>query len=324
MSQEHSFSAASLFGRLERWFQESPGPECGCVISSDGVAAARWRAKRRNLEAFSARELAAETLRPSPLVENVLKASALNEAVADALRAVAGASRRVTLVVPDLAVRLLVLHFDSLPERAEEALALLRWRLKKSLPFDVGEAMLSYQVQRNPAGGHEVVLAVAQRRIIRRYEEAVEAAGFYPGLVLPSTLALLPLTSEEPHDGGTLVAHLGSDALSTAIVKDGLLYFYRSVESPFHGMVLGAQTFFDELYPSLVYFQDTWGSAVRRVVVAGVEDGIMEIGRLVEREAGCAVRSLDWERWLPAGVSAAERRGIGRLGLPLLGLMASA
>lgn len=314
-------AAASVRERLGRWFNEPARPECGCVISADGVAAARWRSKRSMLEVFAARALPADALRPSPLVDNVLNAEALRAAVADVLSAVGAGRHPVALIVPDLAVRLFVLHFDSLPERAPEALRLLRWRLKKSLPFDVEEALLSYQAQRSPAGGLEVVLAVAQRRIVRRYEELVEAAGASPGLVLPSTLGLLPLAVEDGQDGGTLVAHLSGGALSTAIVKDGLLYFYRSVESPFHGLVLGAQAFFDELYPSLVYFQDTWGSAVRRVLLAGVEDGAGDVGRLVEHEAKCSVASLGWERWLPPRVSSAERRDIARFGLPLLGLM---
>lgn len=321
MLDDRSATRNGWLDRLRSWFTDPPRPDFACAVTSHGVAAGRWRRQGQGFEAFAARELPGTALRPSPLVENVLDATAFEQVLSDVLQATCGGQRSLALAVPDLAVRVFVLHFDSLPEKVEDALALLRWRLKKSLPFDVEEALLSYQPQRNPSGGLEVILAVAQRRILRRYEELVGALGFQPGVVLPGTVALLPLVADAQNDGGTLVAHLSGGALTTAIVKNGVLYFYRSVESPFTDVVVGPQAFFDELYPSLVYFQDTWGSAVRRVVLAGVEDGVAEIRRLVEREAGCSLVSLNWERWLPARASSAERRDIGRFGLPLLGLM---
>ena len=65
--------------------------------------------------------------------------------------AVAGGSggsglRDVTVVVPDAAVRVLLLDFDQLPAKAAEALPVVRFRLKKLLPFDADDAMVSYQV----------------------------------------------------------------------------------------------------------------------------------------------------------------------------------
>ena len=89
------------------------------------------------------------------------------EAVRSVLDAVAeragGRSRDVTLVVPDAAVRVLLLEFDQLPSKMSDALPVVRFRLKKLLPFDADDAAVSYQVM-SSAKDLVRVLAVAERR----------------------------------------------------------------------------------------------------------------------------------------------------------------
>ncbi len=83
------------------------------------------------------------------------------------------ASMASRLLVPDLVVRVFILPFDALPRRADEALPLLRWRLKKSVPFDVDETVVSWMRQAGKDGNLEIVTAVARQKIIREYEEIV-------------------------------------------------------------------------------------------------------------------------------------------------------
>ena len=80
-----------------------------------------------------------------------------------------------------------------MPRRADEALPLLRWRLKKSVPFDVDETVVSWMRQTGRAGALEVVTAVARQRIIKEYEELLQPLGASAGVVLSSTLGTLPL-----------------------------------------------------------------------------------------------------------------------------------
>ena len=70
--------------------------------------------------------------------------------------AVAGRSRDITLVIPDASTRILLLDFDTLPEKPQDADAVVRFRLKKSLPFDVDQSSVSFDRQasgRRRAGG---------------------------------------------------------------------------------------------------------------------------------------------------------------------------
>ena len=68
------------------------------------------------------------------------------------MEAVALKERQTSVVVPDAAVRVLLLDFDSLPAKAAEALPVVRFRLKKLLPFDADDAVVSYQVMSSEKG----------------------------------------------------------------------------------------------------------------------------------------------------------------------------
>ena len=63
-------------------------------------------------------------------------------------------------MLPDAAVRVMLLDFEALPAKHDEAEGVIRFRLKKSLPFDVDKAKVSYHVQPSN-GGVRVIAAVA-------------------------------------------------------------------------------------------------------------------------------------------------------------------
>ena len=103
----------------------------------------------------------------------------------------ADADRDVTVIVPDAAVRVLLLDFDALPSKVAEALPVVRFRLKKLLPFDADDAVVSYQVMSSAKGWCGCWRWRFRARCWRSMRVVVSAAGFEPGAVLPSTLAAL-------------------------------------------------------------------------------------------------------------------------------------
>ena len=88
-------------------------------------------------------------------------------------------------------MRVFVLDFDSLPAKAAEAVSVVRFRLRKMVPFDVEHAGVSYQVLSQNETECKVLAAVMPGPILAEYEAAVRAAGYEPGAVLPSSLAAL-------------------------------------------------------------------------------------------------------------------------------------
>ena len=61
-----------------------------------------------------------------------------------------------------------LLDFDTLPEKPKEAEGVIRFRLRKSLPFDVDKAAVSYHAQVTGAG-LRVIAAVCLNSVMQDY-----------------------------------------------------------------------------------------------------------------------------------------------------------
>ena len=121
----------------------TPKPKLACEIASDRILAGRLADGGGNLEACSAHELAPGSVVPDLVENNLRQRDAVRAGIEAALGTVAGRSRDVIAVVPDAAVRVVLVEFDTLPSDIEEAVGIIRFRLKKSLPFDVEKAKVS-------------------------------------------------------------------------------------------------------------------------------------------------------------------------------------
>jgi type IV pilus assembly protein PilM len=122
----------------------------------------------------------------------------------------------------------LLLDFDELPTKESEALPVVRFRLKKLLPFDADDAAVSFQVMGTTRGVMQVIAVAMPREVQTDYEGVVREAGFEPGAILPSTLAAL--AGLEEGDMPRLVVNAGREGVTTAIVKGGLLLLHRTVD----------------------------------------------------------------------------------------------
>jgi type IV pilus assembly protein PilM len=291
LSSVGGLAASSRRGPLERlagWLDAIPHPEVVCEIARGRVAAARWGP--RNLEGFAQAEVEEGVVAPSPVQPNVARPEALAPAVRRVLDEVRGRRHELALLVPDAVVRVFILPFDEFPRRAAEALPFLRWRLKKSIPFDVEETVVSWMRQRSAEGRLEIVTAVARQSILREYEAAVAAAGMAPGVVLSSTLATLPLVAA----GQTIVLVRASGTwLVTAILAGERLAVYRCTEMGADPARSEPQALLDEIYPAVAYYQDTARAGVDQVRLAGLAARFEEFRPLVERELGCRVTRLE-------------------------------
>ncbi len=259
-------------------------PHIACEITAHGVAAVRVEEKFNTIGAIHSHALAAGTVTPSLNAQNVQDAAALSAAIELALDGVGGRGQDVIAVLPDSAVRVTLLDFESLPEKRLEADAAVRFRLRKSLPFDIEKAALSFDAQNTPQGLH-VAAAVVLHSVLEEYEAAFRAAGCSPGVVMPSSLGALGAVNE---DRPTMLLKIGQDATSIAVVNDGQLLLFRILEGA--GTVT-AERIADDIYPSMVYFQDTYGVGVAQLLVSGVRE-LNELSHGLEQQTGIKVREL--------------------------------
>jgi type IV pilus assembly protein PilM len=262
-----------------------------CEITPTAVIGARAAASGGGVEQVSTRSLPAAALVPSLGTENILQREVVKDAVGAVLEAIGAQARDVIAIVPDAACRVALLDFDTLPERKEEANAVVRFRLKKALPFDAEKAAISYHVVRDK-NGVRVIAAVMLDAVLNDYESLFRELGCNPGVVLPSTISALALIdASEP----TLALKVDPLSSSLAIVQQDQLLLFRTLE---HGGkdTLTAEQLADDIYPSVVYFADNFKLNVQRLVIAGLPD-FDQIAPSLEQHTGLPIQEM-----VPLGV----------------------
>jgi len=270
-------------------------PKLACEITPEGVIAARQQGDAQAVMSFA--PLAAGVVKPGLSDTNFTDPAMVALALQKALDEVSSREKQLTLVVPDAAVRVLMLEFDTLPAKAQEAMPIVRFRLRKLMPFEVDDAAVSYQVMRlgqgQEHGQTHVLVTVMPAAVRSEYEGAVRAAGYEPGVVMPSTLAsLAALTSNDP----ALVVNRNGFTLTTAIAAGNELLLHRTQELPADD---GQRQ--EELVQSVsvarAYFEDTL-KALPEVVYYVGPGGAQELAQVLEdgakdaTEDGVRVRDL--------------------------------
>jgi type IV pilus assembly protein PilM len=245
-----------------------------------------------------------------PLREGTLTVSPLRENVADpddfmaAVRALSGtqAARKrkdIALILPDFSARISVLDFDSFPTDPKEQASLIRFRLKRSVPFDVEAAALSYWVQAGANKKVDVVVVIAPLEIVARYESPFRTAGMNPGLVTTSALAALELA---PEGALSVLAKLTGRVLTVLVREKTTLKLVRCVEMPSADLEDVAAV----LIPTFVYAEDSMGGRPERLMLCGFESRTDEAERRFEEELGVPVESLR----SPLGVPGENNAGL--------------
>lgn len=278
-------------------------PPAAVEVTPEGVLAAALPA-RAGLPALAATpvyayaELPAGTVVPSIEGVNLRNPDAVAAAIKTALDAVSPRKRAVTLVLPDALVRVFVLDFDSLPAKPVEAIPVLRFRLRKMVPFEVENAGVSYQVLSQDEDQCRVLAAILPGPALAEYEGAVRAAGYEPGAVLPSSLAALEsLDSME----AVLIANFSGQAMTTAIANGQDLLLYRTLDLPEEpelrvgeiqrGIAVAAAYYEDRLQarPQRIFYA---GNASAEEFEAWLDDAEMEVVELAPKPESGVLTSL--------------------------------
>ncbi|HEV2616704.1 MAG TPA: hypothetical protein VGU63_08875 [Candidatus Acidoferrales bacterium] len=307
--QPANYSGAPRRRRLG-WLDAMPHPATVLEIAATHVAAAKWGHGAAHLSSFGAESLAEGAIVPSAIQQNILNQDAVRSAIRSVLSRVPAHGEEIALLVPDAVIRVFILPFETFPRRAEEALPLLRWRLKKSLPFDAEEAVISWMRQSGREGKIEIVAAVARQKVTREYESALEAEGLFAGVLQSSTLATLSLLDAKD---ATLLARMSGRNLTTVIVRGETLCVYRSTELGAETDVLKPQSVFDEVFPALAFYQDTWNDKVEQLRIAGFGVGEENLREMLGREIGCPAEPLASSREFSAEARSLVAQGLESL-----------
>jgi type IV pilus assembly protein PilM len=221
----------------------------------------------------------------SPVRENILQPDLLQARIQALAPANGHRKRRAALILPDYCARVTVLDFDAFPASHDEQLALVRFRMKKSVPFDVDSAIVSYHAQPSGAGKIEVVVAVMACEIIARYEAPFRQLGIQPGFITTSALAALNLLKP---DKVTVMVKLSGRGLTVLVLDGSVVKLARCVEME--------GTRFDEiestLHPTFAYIEDELETKATRIVQCGLGAGERDFADRWQEEWNVSVEPL--------------------------------
>jgi hypothetical protein len=196
-------------------------------------------------------------------------------------------------VIPDVAAKVSLVKFEQTPSRREDLNQLIRWQIKKSTPFPVDDACLTYSTGARGANGSEFVVVIARREIVREYEAVCERVGIEAGLIDISTFGVINLflSSNLGASGDWLVVHMRPEYTSIAILRrDDLLFFRNRAEGD-------AEALEDVVHQTAMYYQDRLeGRGFSRILLGGIGrlQGEVDLARRnLEARMGTVVEPID-------------------------------
>ena len=284
-------------GLLASWLA-SPPPDAAVEIARDRVAVATMAARGRDVvvQGHASEPLAAGAVTPALIGHNIIDRPRVVAALQTAFDRLGSRPRRVALVIPDIAARVSLLRFEQVPDRREDLDQLVRWQVKKSAPFPVDDAAVTYSQGAGGTGGSDFIVAMARREVVREYETVCEQAGAYAGLVDLATLSLLNLFVASPNvpPGDWLVVHMQPDYTSLAIMRGEHVIFFRNRPEG------EEESLTDLVHQTVMYYQDRLsGTGFSQVVLGGNGrvPGAIDMARqsLAER-LGVDVEPIDTSR----------------------------
>lgn len=222
-------------------------PRLAVELRPEGVFAARTQDASGTLAQVARVALLPGTVTPSLKPGNFSDRGAVVAALRQVLGQLqTGKLRDITVIVPDLAVRVVLLDFDSLPSAEEDALPVVRFRLAKLLPFAADSAQVSYQIMAERGRQLQVLAVAIPYDVLAEYEGVVREAGFEPGAVLPSTLAVASAIDDGAQTAALFV-NGGVASLTTAILRRGELLLHRTLDLQSGTAALPAPTFLPDV-----------------------------------------------------------------------------
>ena len=268
-------------------------------IAADRVSAASLdvRGGKSVIAAHAVERLPDGALVPSLTSPNTRDRSVVVGALVRVFERMGGRPRRVGLVVPDPVAKVSLVRFEKVPPRVADLDQLVRWQVRKTAPFAIEDAQVSYVPGVHTADGQECVVSLARRDIVEEYEGLCRESGAHAGVVDLATFNVINavLAGSAPAAADWLLVNVAADYASIAILRGEHLIFFRNRASDTDG------TLADLVHQTAMYYEDRLsGGGFGRVILAGGAGGgarqaaeVDHVRRTLEERLTSPVESVD-------------------------------
>jgi type IV pilus assembly protein PilM len=265
-------------------FLSDPPPDHVFEISEFALAGVSPRnPASQNREHFHDRALTA-----SPSLPNILRPQLFRDALAKVAAANGARRLNTALVIPDYAVRMAIVDFEDFPTREEDRISLLRFRLRKTVPFHIEEARVAYSIQESRPNHIEVLAVAIANPILHEYEAIFVDAGHRVGLVVPSLIAALPFC-DATQGGITLLAKSTGSTLSIGLIEKTHLRLVRCIDLSTEELADDdhpGRASFPILQQTLAFAEDQLEQQVKQAILCGFGPDTDAVGEQMEEEFG--------------------------------------
>ena len=289
----------SIFDSL----RDTSGPTVAVELSAHQASAAsiEYRSGAAVVSSHATEPMPPGALVPSLTVANVHDRRAVVDVISRVLERT-GQPRRIGLVVPDLVAKVSFVRFEQPPSRPADLEQLVRWQVRKTAPFAVDDAQVSFVPGMKAADGQEFVVSLARRAIVEEYEAICAEAGAHAGIVdlatfnvINAVLAAAPPVSASGADADWLLVNIAPDYASIGILRGTHLIFFRNRVADEEG------TLPDLVHQAAMYYEDRLsGGGFVRVFLAGAAGAgprhaqdAEEVRRSLQERLGTVVENVD-------------------------------
>jgi hypothetical protein len=275
---------------LSRWLLEPERPTVALEVrpGSLGVASLNRSGKSVALGAAASMELPEGVVQLSLTQPNVADPEAFGRVLGMLLEhAGLKGRRKVGLVLPDPVARIALIPDAELSEKGASLEDMIRFRLRKAVPFDVRDAQIASLPGSAGAEGSHLVAAISQT-VLRSYEDALSSQGLEPGLVEIAGLALVEAAGGG--DGDRLVVNWDRGYVSFLLTRSGWPILIRTLTGP----SAEAKETAREAAQTLVYHRERLAGTA--LVGASVRAGALpleEAVSILEEPLGLRPRAID-------------------------------
>lgn len=209
---------------------------------------------------------------------------------------------KLSLILPDNLAKVSIVSLPERPASRKQLGEMLRFKLRRSVPFKLEEAVISSWALPGAGPEFHVLVAVMMRNVVEQYEAAFTAAGARPGLVdlcTPSLFNLARADIAKAVAGGSDAALLNCTRsyFTLLIVRADRVVFYRcktyaggEEADPAGRLAVMAR----ELASSFSYYAEKLaGGGVGTVFVRAVAPGLDEVVPVLARIGVSAIRPID-------------------------------
>lgn len=158
----------------------------GIDISATSLQAVSLERSGKEVRTTAARSrsLTEGMVKPQLRNLNLAQPAELISSLRDLLDPLSGGEERIALSLPDMSGCRFLHDLETSFKSRDEALEILRWQLKNSLPAPPREVQLDFQLlSKNDQGRSRLLVSVMAKKVLEQYEELLNGAGYHPVVV---------------------------------------------------------------------------------------------------------------------------------------------